>query len=115
MGSCQGGEAGGLPFHSHTDSWLELLAGSKRWWTAQHGNTTSLAYDITLPQQAWVDNVLGGQPNAKPPAGVCSFTQYPGDVVSSPHGRKWSWCRPRMRGEDTNHTEMPYCLITTGM
>lgn len=73
----------GLTWHSHAHSWLELIAGEKRWWTAAHGNAT-LIYDTTLPHGEWIHDQLHGDPMSTPPLGVCSFTQLPGDIVWVP-------------------------------
>ena len=103
-----GPKAGGLTWHFHPYSWLELLVGEKRWWTAAHGNA-SLHFDATLPTAAWIDSALGGDPLATPPEGVCAFTQLPGEIVVVPglqhatynmaaytvgYGRQDRWPRP---------------------
>ena len=78
-----GGRATGLTWHTHPYAWLELLVGEKRWYTATPGSM-SLHVDTTLPTAAWVKSTLGGDPLAAPPAGVCAFTQRPGDIVVVP-------------------------------
>ena len=39
-----------------------------------------------MPHAEWVASTLGGDADAAPPAGVCAFTQRPGDVVYVPEG-----------------------------
>ena len=71
----------GIPWHEHTNAWLEILQGQKRWWTARQGQA-DLAYDVTLAQQDWVGAFLGDDPlSSNLPHGVCGFTQSVGEVV----------------------------------
>jgi hypothetical protein len=73
----------GLTWHTNPRSWMELLVGKKRWFTATLGNA-SVHFDETLPTAAWVESALGGDPFRQPSEGVCAFTQHPGEVVFIP-------------------------------
>lgn len=46
-----GGNGTGIPFHFHSDSWLELVAGRKSWWIFPPG--ANVPFNELEPHAPW--------------------------------------------------------------
>ena len=67
----------GIPLHFHTDSWLEVVAGSKQWWVYPPG--TPVPFCSSLSQSTWAETHAHEDE-------VATFVQNVGDVVYVPEG-----------------------------
>ena len=107
LGLVLGGKGMGLPFHRHSEAWLELIAGRKAWTLAAPGvplnhnpfdlydHRQNLSYISTIPNGSDHRQPRSQhQEERNPPTQghnqreheACSFIQEPGDIVYLPDG-----------------------------
>lgn len=105
-----GGAGTGIPFHTHGDSWLELIAGRKRWslYSMAAAGTPQGGYSKTRSHASWLRDVYPGLRIEDRPL---DCIQKPGEIVYVPVCQQLSPATARCwrSFDEIGHTLFGFC------